>query len=123
MKINEELLDVDNIKASRKQLIDLFIRRTAVLTSTDEALTEKIIKDQWGNANKQMQSASSVAEVYFPSIGKFSLSTSKAQKRLKSLAKATETILNSETEEAKKKEYISRNDNHINNIKRKLKQE
>jgi len=82
MEIKEELLDIEGIQRSNKPLVDLFIRRTAVLTSTPEWLAEKIIKDQWKNANKQTQSDSHVSELDFANLGTFFISPSKARKRV-----------------------------------------
>ena len=86
MEIKEELLDISNIKSSKKTLIDLFIRRTAVLTSTSEDLVEKIIKDQWSYANKQTQTDNPIKEISIPNIGTFKLSDNKARRRVRRLA-------------------------------------
>lgn len=82
MEIKEELLDIEGIGRSNKPLIDLFIRRTAVLTSTPEWLAEKIIKDQWKNANKQTQADCQVSEIDFANLGTLFISPSKARKRI-----------------------------------------
>jgi hypothetical protein len=83
MEIKDELLDIDGIKKSNKPLIDLFIRRTAVLTSTPEWLVEKIVKDQWKQANKKTQDDSEISEFDFPNLGTFYISSNKANKRIK----------------------------------------
>ncbi len=82
MQINDTLLDIEGIRKSKLNLIDLFIRRTAVLTSTPEHLVEKIIKDQWANANKMTQPGRSIGEMNFPNLGTFYISKSKANKRI-----------------------------------------
>jgi len=82
MQINDELLDIEGIKKSNKNLLDLFIRRTAVLTSTQEHLVEKIIKDQWKNANKVSQPGSPISEIDFCNIGTFFISGNKSKKRI-----------------------------------------
>lgn len=46
MQINHNLLDIENIKNSKLGLSELFIRRTAVITSVSESLVEKVVKDQ-----------------------------------------------------------------------------
>lgn len=90
MEISNQLLDIDMISNSKKSLLELFIRRTSVITSTPESLVEKIIKDQWAFANKQTQPISNVAEIEFSNIGTLYLSKNKATKRL---AKLDEWIL------------------------------
>ena len=82
MQINDTLLDIEGIKKSKLNLIDLFIRRTAVLTSTPEHLVEKIVKDQWANANKMTQPGRDIGEMDFPNLGTFYISKSKANKRI-----------------------------------------
>lgn len=83
MEIKEELLDIEGIKKSNKPLIELFIRRCAVLTSTPEWMVEKIIKDQWKEANRNTQNSSDVAELDFPNLGTFFISKNKAERRIK----------------------------------------
>lgn len=78
MQIKDELLDIEGIKNSNKLLIDLFIRRTAVLTSTPEYLVEMAVKQQWKDANKTMSEATSVGEVDFPNLGSFRISKKKS---------------------------------------------
>lgn len=87
MQIKEELLDIEGIKNSKKSLLDLFIRRTAVISSTSEDLTEKIIKDQWRQANKKAQGGSSVAEIDFCNLGTFFISSAKARKKVAKINK------------------------------------
>lgn len=87
MEIKDELLDIDGIKKSNKPLIELFIRRTAVLTSTQESLCEKIIKDQWNRANKVTQPDSNISEIDFCNLGTFYISQSKAKKRVARMEK------------------------------------
>lgn len=85
MEIKEELLDIHGIQNSKKNLLDLFIRRTAVLTQTSESLVDLMIKDQWRNATKVSQPGSPIAQIEFASIGTFTMSPTKARKRVKSL--------------------------------------
>jgi hypothetical protein len=81
IEIKEELLDIDNIRYSKKPMLDLFIRRTAVITQTDESITDKIIRDQWKNASKAVSTYTDICEVDFTNLGIFEMSTSKARKR------------------------------------------
>lgn len=90
IEIKEELLDIEGIKRSNKPLLDLFIRRTAVLTSTKESLTEKIIKDQWRHAQRMTRADTDVSEIDFCNLGILFMSPTKAKKKLKK----TEEILN-----------------------------
>lgn len=90
IEIKEELLDIEGIKRSNKPLLDLFIRRTAVLTSTKESLTEKIIKDQWRHAQRMTRADTDVSEIDFCNLGILFMSPTKARKKLKK----TEEILN-----------------------------
>lgn len=87
MQFNEQLLDYEVVKNSKQPLINLFIRRTAVLTSVSESLAEKIIKDQWDMANKMTQPAKRNSEIDIPNIGLFYISANKAKKRLLRLEK------------------------------------
>lgn len=89
IEIKEELLDIEGIKRSNKPLLDLFIRRTAVLTSTKESLTEKIIKDQWRHAQRMTRADTDVSEIDFCNLGILFMSPTKAKKKLKK----TEEIL------------------------------
>lgn len=125
MQINEPLLDVDVISGSRKSLIDLFIRRTAVLTSTPENITEKIIKDQWNQANKALMSDTSIGQVDFCNLGTFSISLSKANKRLDRIAKIEAQPEKEFKDEVQRKRYsdiMNRNKELIRSIKLKTKQ-
>src|SRR5688572_27127857 len=94
MEIKEELLDIEGIKNSKKSLLDLFIRRTAVITSTQEALVEKIVKDQWRQANKATQTGSLVSEIDFCNLGVLFISPNKAKKRVEKINKFIETVQN-----------------------------
>ncbi len=82
IQIKDELLDIEGIKNSKKPLLDLFIRRTAVLTSTAEHITEKIIKDQWREANRQSQPINNTSEIDFCNLGTFFISKNKGYKRM-----------------------------------------
>lgn len=82
IEIKEELLDIENIRSSKKPMLDLFIRRTAVLTQTDESITDKIIRDQWKQALKATQSHTDICEVDFTNLGIFEMSSAKARKRI-----------------------------------------
>jgi hypothetical protein len=126
MQIKEELLDIPGIKKSNKPLIDLFIRRTAVLTSTPEAIVEKIIKDQWRHANKMTQPEFPIAEIDFCNLGTFYISNNKAQRRLLKIERVQ--ALNAKQDPATKKvnerkEIIEKhNENIVKTIKLKIKQ-
>lgn len=85
MKIKEELLDLEDIQRSNKPLLDLFIRRTAVITQTSENLTDLIIRDQWRNANKALAEGSNISQVEVSYLGTFYLSKNKALKRIENL--------------------------------------
>lgn len=125
MKITDELLDIDGIKNSNKPLIDLFIRRTAVLTSTPEHLVEKIIKNQWKKANEVLSSKSDISEVDFCNLGSFFLSPTKAKKRITRHTKIQEALRKNNVENPKSRqtiqEKIDRYDELILNIKTKAK--
>jgi len=82
IEIKEELLDIENIRNSKKPMLDLFIRRTAVLTQTDESITDKIIRDQWKNASKAVSTYTDICEVDFTNLGIFEMSHAKARKRI-----------------------------------------
>ena len=127
IEIKEELLDIEGIKNSKKPLLDLFIRRTAVVTQTTEALTEKIIRDQWRYANKMMQANSSVSEIDFCNLGVLKLSLVKARKRIERLNKSinlyTELMATVDDKNKEKcKEHIFSYNEIINRIKLKTKQ-
>lgn len=127
MEIKEELLDIEGIKKSNKPLLDLFIRRTAVLTSTQESLCEKIIKDQWKNANRVTQGDTNVSELDFCNLGTFYISPSKAKKRIARLEKhiAQEQAKEESSdvkEQNKRNAILLKNRNVIAGIKFKTKQ-
>lgn len=94
MEISEELLDIEGIKKSKKNILDMFIRRTAVITSTPESIVEKIVKDQWRSANKVTGQESDVSQIDFCNMGTFYISPSKARKRIAKMDKYNEEILN-----------------------------
>lgn len=126
MEIKEELLDIEGIKSSKKSLIDLFIRRTAVITQTSENLVDLMIKDQWRNANRVAQPGSEVAQIEFPHIGTFSISKNKAQRRLESLdrrIKAVEVLEPVEDKRTMNGRFlcIQRYKEQVKNIKTKIK--
>lgn len=125
MKINDELLDIEGIKGSKKSLLELFIRRTAVITSTHESLSEKIIKDQWAKALKALELATDIGEVELANLGTFRISPGKAKRKIlklenhnKFIAQDTSGIVKRFTPEEK----IAINEKTINTIKRKTKQ-
>lgn len=127
MQINEELLDIEGIQKSNKPLIDLFIRRTAVLTSTPEYIVEKIIKDQWRNANKQTAPGLSISEIDFSNLGVFYLSSSKGMKRIQRQEKfqarrQSENPLTDIKAEKKRLRDITETEGILKSIKTKLKQ-
>lgn len=127
IKIEDELLDIDGIKNSNKNLLDLFIRRTAVITSTPEAIVEKIIKDQWSKANKATQPSSQVSEIDFCNLGTFYISKSKATKRIKRLENMNKILADrnsvlSDIVDKRRSVIIVQNENKIKEIKFKTKQ-
>lgn len=122
IEIKEELLDIEGIKKSNKSLLDLFIRRTAVITSTREDLTEKIIKDQWRQANKKTQSGNDISEIDFCNLGTFFISKAKSRKRIEKLTLINDALTRKEMDEIKKQIIIDRNNNMMRSIKMKLKQ-
>ncbi len=127
IEIKEELLDIEGIKNSNKPLLDLFIRRTAVVTSTREDLVEKIIRDQWRNASKKTQLGTDISEFDFCNLGTFFISQSKAKKRLEKITKINEAIINklkdpNEKVQKKWEPYKKRNLEMIKSIKMKTKQ-
>jgi hypothetical protein len=125
MQIKEELLDIEGIKNSNKSLIDLFIRRTAVLTSTPESVVEKIIKHQWKKANEVLSAKSEISEVDFCNLGSFFLSPTKAKKRIFKHTKIQEALRNNSVENPKSRqtiqEKLDKYDEYILNIKTKAK--
>ncbi len=92
MEIKDELLDIEGIKNSKKSLLDLFIRRTAVLTQTSESVVDLLIKDQWRNATKESQAGKSTSEFDFCNLGTFYLSENKAKRRLESLDRRIKAV-------------------------------
>lgn len=127
MEIKDELLDIEGIKKSNKNLLDLFIRRTAVITSTPESLVEKIIKDQWNKANKASQSSSDVSEIDFCNLGTFYISANKARKRIAKLNRINHYTQLMETDpddkiNKRRAVTILRNNDMIKAIKFKTKQ-
>lgn len=125
MKIDQKLLDIEVIRKSKLPLIDLFIRRTSVITSTPEYLVEKIIKDQWQHANKQTQPLSTIGEIDFCNLGTFFISKNKAAKRLTRLEKFNEDILGDEKRKNNTNDslMVHRNMESIMSIRRKTKTE
>lgn len=126
IEIKEELLDIEGIKKSSKPLLDLFIRRTAVVTQTSETLTDLVVKDQWRRANKLTQAQYSVAEFDFCNLGIFYLSKNKAKKRISKLedinAAVSKESFPSDKLKTKKEVVIQRNLQTIKTIKFKTKQ-
>ena len=125
MQIKEELLDIEGIKNSNKSLIDLFIRRTAVITSTPEHITELIVKDQWKRANQILSGKSKVAEVDFPNLGSFRLSQRKGKNRLDKLKEYQLHCSSLVLEDPKSKKVVEErmklNDTIMNDITLKMK--
>ena len=125
MQIKEELLDIEGIKNSNKPLIDLFIRRTAVLTSTSEAITEKIIKSQWRKANEALSPKTEIKEVDFCNLGSFFLSIPKAKKRIIKNERIQNALRSNKIEHPKSRqtlqEKLDRYDELIENVKAKAK--
>lgn len=129
IEIKEELLDIEGIKNSNKSLLDLFIRRTAVVTSTREDLVEKIIKDQWRQANKKAQAGNSIGEFDFCNLGTFFISKNKANKRIQKIndiqqALNNQLIIESEIKKNRRRETLQqKNIDMIKSIKLKIKQD
>lgn len=126
IEIKDELLDIEGIKKSNKNMLDLFIRRTAVITSTPEFITEKIIKDQWRNANMHLGTTKDTSEVDFCNIGTFFISKRKGNNKINTLKKGINTLENqiltaTEKEKEKHEFHAQRMQGTINQIKRKLK--
>jgi len=125
MQIKDELLDIEGIKNSNKSLLDLFIRRTAVITSTPEHITELIVKDQWKRANQVLSTQSKVAEVDFPNLGSFRLSHRKAKNRLAKLdeyqAHCGSMVLEDPKSKKMLEDRVRINNNIIRDIKLKTK--
>lgn len=121
IQINEELLDIEGIKTSNKSLLDLFIRRTAVITCTQEHVVEKIVKDQWKKANAATQPQSLVSEIDFCNMGTFFISPHKAKRRIARITKM-QAGLQAQEESKKRDTQMQRNIDTINQIKFKTKQ-
>lgn len=128
MEIKEKILDIEDVKKSKLPLLQLFIRKTAVMTSVSEHLVELIIKDQWNNANKQTKEGSVISEIDFPNIGVFYISKKKSERRIDTLIKASDTLLDrinniesSEKEKIEAEVQIVRNTRTIENINNKNK--
>jgi hypothetical protein len=126
MEIKEELLDLEDIKRSKKSLLDLFIRRTAVVTQIREDLTDLVIRDQWRHALKVASSDTQVSEIDLPMIGLLYLSETKAKKKIKlfenRIGVYKRNFSKDEKELQKQLIHIQRYEKIINNIKNKLKQ-
>lgn len=110
MKIDYDLLDESIINnKSKKSLIDLFIRKTSVLTSVNESLVDMVVKDQWANANEVTRPTSDIKEIDFPNIGKMYISSSKVRKKIA-------RINNPETKSKKSKELLKREEEFMKTI-------
>ena len=125
MEIKEELLDLEDIKRSKKPLVDLFIRRTAVITQTSENLVDLVIRDQWRNMLKVASGDSPVSELDVPMIGLLKLSKNKANKKIAQFSRKIEfkkqDILDNNNNKEKLETHIQKYEQLINNIKNKLK--
>lgn len=116
MQIHDELLDIEGIKSSNKPLLDLFIRRTAVLTSTPEHIVDKIVRDQWRRANKASQSTSEVSEMDFCNLGTFFMSKTKANKRIKKIELLHKALIETPHETNDEKKIKKLEDIKVRNI-------
>ena len=92
MHITRPLLDIETVESSRLSLLDMFIRRTAVVTATPESIVENIVKDQWKRMNRAASPESSVGEISICNIGTLYMSKPKARKKLNRLFKYNEEI-------------------------------
>lgn len=79
-------LDVSSLLTNRKPLLDKLIRRTAVLTLTDETITDKIIRHQWEEANKKVSQYSTCSAVEIACIGTMRLSKPRSTNKVKSMS-------------------------------------
>jgi len=126
MEIKDELLDIEDIKRSKKSLIDLFIRRTAVITQTREDLVDLIIRDQWRNMLKVASNDTQVSELDVPMIGLFKISKSKSNKKIalheRKLSTYRSRLSDEEKQRNKQLTHIQRYERIISDIKNKLKQ-
>jgi hypothetical protein len=123
MEIKDELLDIEGIKRSNKPLLDLFIRRTAVLTQTSEVISDLIIRDQWRNASKVSSPNTNISEIEFPSLGTFYISKRKATKRIKRHEDYIEKLQSLPEQSEKISVEADKNREIINQIKNKIKYE
>lgn len=125
MEIKEELLDIEGIKISKKPILELFIRRTAVVTQTSEYLSSLIIKDQWRNMTKESISGNPTAEFDVANMGSFSISKTKALKKIKGYdlraAKVIELPTDDEKEIKRREGVLLKYEEAKKNIKIKLK--
>lgn len=64
---------------SKKALIDLYIRKTAVQTMVDEKIVDLIIKDQWKYANKALAVSN---QVEITGLGMFKVTQNKVIKQI-----------------------------------------
>lgn len=121
MEMKDELLDIEGIKKSNKPLLDLFIRRTAVLSQTSEDMTDLIIRDQWKNASKVSSPVTNISEIEFPNLGTLYISKKKAEKRIKRHEKHIERLQS--LPEPSKKDHVDSDKSRqiINQIKNKIK--
>lgn len=125
MKITEKLLDIDVIDNSNKNLLDMFIRRTGVITSTPEDLVDKIIRGQWREANKATRPESDIGEVDICNIGTFYMSPSKGRRKISKLKRYIEDIILHRVNRTKgsDSEVLSKNYDIIESIRIKIKDE
>lgn len=121
MEMKDELLDIEGIKRSNKSLLDLFIRRTAVLSQTSEDITDLIIRDQWRNASKVSTPGTSIAEIEFPNLGTLYMSKNKADKRIKRHENYIERLQSLPEQSQKDQVDIDKSRKIINQIKNKIK--
>jgi hypothetical protein len=121
MEIKDELLDIEGIKRSNKPLLDLFIRRTAVLSQTSENITDLIIRDQWRNASKVTSPNTNISEIEFPGLGTLFISEKKALKRIKRHEKHIERLQSLHELDEKTQVEMDRSKNQIKQIKNKIK--
>ena len=127
MEIKDELLDIEDIKRSKKPLVDLFIRRTAVITQTSENLVDLVVRDQWRNMLKVASEDTLVSELDVPMIGLLKLSKTKANKRIalheRKLGTYRERLSEDDKSRKKQLSHMQNYEKLINNIKNKLKNE
>lgn len=125
MEIKDELLDIEDIKRSKKPLLDLFIRRTAVITQTSESLTDLVIRDQWRNTLKTLGDTTPVNEVDIPMIGLLRMSETKVKKKLHRnkhmVLKYQENLSTEEKQKQRQLSHIQGYEKQTNSILNKLK--